>query len=254
MKKYRVLFFNFLKELIREKIFFSLLLLATIFIISTLILNEMVIGEKAKATKDLAFSILNLFLLFYVLFVFITMLKREIQEKSVYFLLTRSVSRLQYLLIFFSAHFFMLLTGMAFIAMLTQLLLLLHKQFFLFSLGQAIFFNLLEGAILLTAALLFCMLTSTQLAMFLTLFFYYAAHAIQNAVKIVTIEKNPVLAVFLKIFYFLLPDLELYNQTAAISYQLPMVFSGYLLSFLYAFCWSGLLFFISNRLFNRLEL
>ena len=57
-----------LVEMIRDRIFLTMAMAAIFLMLSSLILNEMVVGGRAKASLDLGLSMLSFFPLFVVIF------------------------------------------------------------------------------------------------------------------------------------------------------------------------------------------
>ncbi len=242
------------RELVRDKIYISVFIGASILILSTIILNEMVVGEKIKATKDLGLSILNLFSLFIILFLGINLITRDISQKTLYFLFAKPVSRSDYLKGGYISIILSLIIGILLLIIVIGTLSFLQGEIWITGLITAGYFTFLEMIIIVSFAFLFSVSTSPQLSMFLTLLVYIIGHSIEKAAVIVEKSSNLILKYFIKIIYPILPNLEFFNKKTSIIYKLDISFSYYLQSTLYAVSYSILVFFIAVLIFRNREL
>ncbi|MCP4157670.1 MAG: ABC transporter permease subunit [bacterium] len=244
----------FFRELIRDKVFLLLSATAVLLVLATLILNEMVVGEKIKATKDLGLSILNIFSLFILIFAGVNLVSKDLSQKSLYFLFSKSVKRWQYL---FGSAISILLCIVAGILVITGtvfFLSTLHDAPWFTGLITAGYLTLLEMIIILSFALLFAVFTSPQLAMFLTLLVYIIGHTIEKAAIIVEHSTNLALKYAVITAGTLLPNLELFNKKAAIIYGLEIPHSYYLNATLYSLAYALLIFLVSVYVLNKKEI
>ncbi len=242
------------RELVRDKIYLSVLLGAAILVLSSLILNEMVVGEKIKATKDLGLSILNIFSLFIIIFLGINLITRDISQKTLYFLFAKPVNRSDYLKGGYISILVSLIVGIFMIILVIALISFFQDEFWFSGLLTAGFFTFLEMLIIVSFAFLFSVSTSPQLAMFLTLLIYVIGHSIEKAAIIVDKSSNLILKYFIQIIYPILPNLEFFNKKTAIVYDLDISFTYYLQASLYALSYSILIFFIAVLIFKKREL
>jgi len=242
------------RELVRDKIYISILIGAFLLILSTLILNEMVVGEKIKATKDLGLSILNLFSLFIIIFLGINLISRDISQKTLYFLLAKPVKKSDYLKAAYISVIFSLVIGMVLLIVIITLLSVLQGDFWLTGLLNAGFFTFLEMLIIISFSFLFSVGTSPQLSMFLTLIIYVIGHSIEKAATIVDKSSNLILKYFIQGIYPILPNLEFFNKKTMIVYKMDIPVSYYFHAGLYAVSYSLLIFFLAILIFNRKEL
>jgi len=242
------------RELVRDKIYLSIFIGASLLILSTLILNEMVVGEKIKATKDLGLSVLNVFSLFIIIFLGINLISRDISQKTLYFLFAKPIKKSNYLKGGYLSIMLSLIIGIIMLIIVIALISFLQNDMWLSGLFIAGYFTFLEMLIMIAFAVLFAVSTSPQLAMFLTLLMYVIGHSIEKAMLIVDKSNNIVLKYFIKFLYPILPNLEFFNKKTSIIYNFDISFKYYCQSTLYAFAYSIIIFYIAILIFNRREL
>ncbi|MCP5102387.1 MAG: hypothetical protein GY950_03360 [bacterium] len=246
--------FLFFRELVRDKVFLALSFAAVLLVTASLILNEMVVGEEIKATKDLGLSILNIFSLFILIFSGVNLVAGDLGRKSLYFLFARPVKRWQYLLGSFTSIILSVLTGILVIGVIVFFLSFLQGEFWTAGLLTAGYLTLLEMVILLSCALLFAVFTTPPPAMFLTLLVYVIGHTIEKAAHIVEQSGNIVLKYFIILVNGLLPNLEFFNKKPEIIYGTAIPFSYFLNAALYSLSYTALIFLITVYVLNRKEI
>jgi ABC-type transport system involved in multi-copper enzyme maturation permease subunit len=241
------------RELIRDKVFLSLSGASVLLVFASLILNEMVVGQEIKATKDLGMTVLSLFSLFILIFLGVQQVSRDLNTKSLYFLFSKPVNRAEYLTGSSIAVLSAVIAGIFVIMITIFFLSYIQGEVWLFGLLTAGYLTLLEMMVILAFAFFFVLVTSPQLAMFLTLLMYVIGHTIQQAAQIVENSSNLALKYFITIIHTLLPNLEYFNKKPEIVYQLPLPAAYFLNATLYALAYTVLLFLISNQVFKRKE-
>lgn len=242
------------RELIRDKIFFSLSGAAILMVFASLILNEMVVGQEIKAIKDLGLSVLNLFPLFILIFLGINQVSRDLNNRSLYFLFSKPVNRPEYLVGTSISILLAVVSGIFVIAGTVFFLSFIQGENWIAGLIIAAYLTLLEMMVLLAFALLFALVTSPQLAMFLTLLMYVIGHTLEKAAHIVRDSANLTLKYFVIVMHTLLPNLEFFNKKPEIVYNVPIPFSFFVYATLYALAYTVLMIFLCGFVLKRKEI
>ncbi|MGE5343048.1 MAG: hypothetical protein ACM3SY_16360 [Candidatus Omnitrophota bacterium] len=242
------------RELVRDKIFWTLSMASILLVLASLILNEMVVGIAIKATRDLGLSVLNLFSLFILIFSGISQVSKDLANKSLYFLFSKSVSRPQYLLASVLAITLTIASGILVILTTIFLLSAIQHEMWLAGLLTAGALTLLEMLVLLVLAILFALITSPQLAMFLTLIMYVIGHTMEQAAQIVDKSNNLVLKYIIIAAHALLPNLEFFNKKTEIIYRLPIPGSYFVHAAVYALSYATLIVLLSIWVFKNKEI
>ena len=243
-----------IKELIRDKIFISFGIGAILLILSSLILNEMVVGVEIKATKDIGLSIMQLFAFLIVLFPGISLINNDVGRKSLYFMFSKKVTRTQYLISGYISILFSILVSLIITGLSVFIISFLQKQSWIQPILINAFFVFFEMLILTSFAILFSVVTSSQLSMFLLLLIYIMGHTIKNAILILENSKNLFLKYFLILIYTIIPDLEFFNKKTELLYSININSSYFIYAMIYSISFSVLIFLLANYLFERKEI
>ena len=75
---------NTFREAVRNKILYSLLFFAVVFILSALALGELTLGEEVRLTRDLGLYGVDIFGVLIAIFLGVNLLYKELQLKTVY--------------------------------------------------------------------------------------------------------------------------------------------------------------------------
>lgn len=242
------------RELIRDKIFITLSGISILLVLASLILDEMVVGQEIKATKDLGLSVLNLFSLFILIFLGVNLVSKDINSKTLYFLFSKPVQRSEYIIGSSISILMAVIAGILVMMVTIFFLSLLQHENWLNGLLVAGYLTFLEMLLVLAFAILFSLVTSPQLAMFLTLLLYVIGHTSEQAAQIVDRSDNIILKYTVLLVHSLLPNLEFFNRKPDIIYHLPLSFTYFLHATVYSLSYAILIFLFSVYIFKRKEL
>ena len=208
-------------------------------------------GQQIKATKDLGLSILNVFALFTLVFLGVPLVSKNLNKQPTYFLLSKPVNRLEFLL--GSALSVLLVVAYVIVIICITIVAVSFVQNETWISGVIIagFLTLLEMIMILSIALLLSVMLATKLVIFLTLLIYMIGHSIEKAVmffdQIASVGVNYVLITI----YALFPDFEFFNRKTEIVYGMNLPFSYVVYVSIYSITFSILIFMISVYIYNR---
>jgi ABC-type transport system involved in multi-copper enzyme maturation permease subunit len=89
---------NVFKESVRDKVLYGLVLFAVLLIGASLLLGELTAGQEIKIIKDLGLAAISLFGLFIAVFIGTGLVSKEVERRSIYSLLTKPMTRSQFIL------------------------------------------------------------------------------------------------------------------------------------------------------------
>jgi hypothetical protein len=199
------------REAVRNKVLWLFALAGVLMVAAALILGEMVVGRPGKAVWDLGLSAINLLGLAVVVSFGVSMSSPDLEGRMMQLLLVKPLSRRQYLLsVFLSLQ---LLVALA--SVLMGLLVWALLGFSLDTVKTLIYagiWNQLEMSVM-SAVTLFCsVMTSPQLAMFLSLCFYLIGHALQEALRLIILTGEMPARALISFLYFILPNLTFFDH------------------------------------------
>ncbi len=88
---------NVFKESVRDRVPYSIVIFAVLLIASSYLLGQLTAGQDVKIIKDLGLSATAVFGLFIAVFIGIGLVSKEVERRSIYGLLSKPVSRPQFI-------------------------------------------------------------------------------------------------------------------------------------------------------------
>ena len=88
---------NVFRESVRDRVPYNLVLFAVLLIASSYLLGQLTAGQDVKIIKDLGLAATAVFGLFIAIFIGIGLVSKEVERRSIYALLSKPVSRPQFI-------------------------------------------------------------------------------------------------------------------------------------------------------------
>ena len=88
---------NVFKESVRDRVPYNLALFAVLLIASSFLLGQLTAGQDVKIIKDLGLAAIAVFGLFIAIFIGIGLVSKEVERRSIYSLLSKPISRSQFI-------------------------------------------------------------------------------------------------------------------------------------------------------------
>lgn len=225
MKFITVSKFTFL-EVYRSKLMIGLIFLAIGLLLVTLITSVFAYGAPAKVALDVGLGVMSLSNMAIAIFIGSTLLNKEIEQRTLYMILSRPISRASFLM--------GKILGLSTVLLFNSLILGFLSVFLHVKLGGqfqslfvwAILFSFYEALIALVFAILFSLITNVTLSVMCTFVVCVAGHALNETSKIIFLKMAPVLKGILDVSFFVVPNLYklnlkdflLYQQSIEVSY------------------------------------
>jgi ABC-type transport system involved in multi-copper enzyme maturation permease subunit len=256
------------KEGLRNRVIYGITLLSIMLLAANVLICNMVLQDVGKVAVDMALSTVSFSGLLLVLFVGINLMAKDLERHTIYMVLARPISRVQYLLGKYLGMVFLLLTssgvlGGAAIGSIYLIKMSAADYFPRFSLGMtivALCFILLMLLLLTAISFLFSSFASTSFVSFvLTLAVYIIGMSIGSvrelisAQDVVGIEISRITATLVDVAYYVFPNLSLFDLKSQAAHNLPIEWSHHLWVLGYWFFYSFLIIFVSSLVFSRKE-
>lgn len=207
-----VIAINVYKEVIRDRVLYLVAVYAVLLFAAAALLPDVAGGAQDKITLDLGLAGIHLWGLIVTVFVGTSLINKEIEKRTVLVLISKPVSRLEFIL---GKHLGLsaVLAVLMVILTVIYLAVLAFEQipFSLTSIGLAVLFTFVEMALLTAVALLFGVFTSSLLATLLTIGVYLMGHLSQDIVTLGKLSENAGFQRVANGLYLILPDLERLN-------------------------------------------
>ena len=209
--------FNTLKETIRDKILYTILLFAILMIGSGILLSYLSLGQENKIVLDLGLSSINIFGLIVTIFVGTSLLSKEIDKKTIYLLLSKPLRRLDFI---FGKYLGLCLTLFIIVACMSIAYFGVSwytsssNMAFLntvYASSLAIMLIYIELMLLIAVAIFFSTFSSPVLSAMFTLSVYVMGHLSNDMISFGKLSQNASLETITRIVFYVLPDLERLN-------------------------------------------
>jgi ABC-type transport system involved in multi-copper enzyme maturation permease subunit len=231
---------NVFKESVRDRVLYNLVFFAVLLISSSYLLGQLTAGQDVKIIKDLGLAATAVFGLFIAVFIGIGLVSKEVERRSIYSLLSKPISRPQFVVGKYAGLVLTLAVNVAVmtVALYVVLAYLTYTESAAFRAGwdapgtdprllKAIALIFVELMIVTAIALFFSTFSTPILSAALTFGLYVAGHFnadLRNFDRIV--ESRP--AVWLaRGVYHVLPDFSAFDVKTQVVHGLPVA-AGYL--------------------------
>lgn len=241
-------------EVYRSKLMVSLLMIAIALIVISYVASEFAYGAPAKVALDVGLGVMSISNVIISIFIGSTLLSKEIEQRTLYMILSRPISRVSFL--------FGKILGLSSV-LLINTVALGTLSIFLFKFfqgdiqplfGWAIYFSFLEAFIVMIFAILFSLITNTTLSVIYTITVFIIGHALNETSKLLLLKLSPVLKAILEISFIILPNFYRLNLKDFILYQQTVSINYLIMTHLYIIIYLGALLMATSLIFKNKNL
>lgn len=242
------------RELIRNKILHTVFAFLSLLLGVSALFGTVTIGDRIAVIKDFGLFALSLAGCAVVVISGVSLLDKELKQKTIYNILSKPISRAQFIV----GKYLGLVLLVAVLLSLMGICIVLFTAGFEgnidWRLFQGVLLVILEDLILASVAILFStVVVTTALSGVFTFAIYLAGHSI-SALLSFSNDAAPQQESLMKLAYYVLPDLSLYNQTAEIFYGSGLNAWYFCWVSFYAICYATACIAISCLIFKKRDL
>lgn len=242
---------NTFKEIVRNKFLYLILFFAFIFILFSLAMGKLSIGDDNKVIVDFGLAMIEIFGIVGVLFVGSQLLFREIEGKTIFLILSKPIKRQDFILGKFLGFSFTILL----IVVLQSLLflgVLLFKNIDITPLIPiSLFFTFLKLEILLSLVFFFSTFMSNILTILISLMIYVISHGFSLLLDLFHRMQSTIAAYVIQIFQLLFPPLEALNTKDIIGSFQSLGFQYIAFNTVYSILYLLIILFCTVLIFER---
>lgn len=251
------------RESVRDRVPYSLVVFAALLMAASFLIGQLTAGQDLKIIKDLGLAAISIFGLLITVAIGINLVSKEIERKSIYGLLTKPISRPQFIIGKFAG---LILTVVVNVAAMTAAFygVLLYMDLSDPSwraispappvdprLLIAILLIVAELMVVTAIALFLSTVSSPLLAMLFTLGLWVAGHFNADLRQFENVTDSAVLVWIAQALYYLLPNLAPFNIKAEVVHGLPVTLRHVALTLAYAVVYTGILLMAAVATFSR---
>jgi ABC-type transport system involved in multi-copper enzyme maturation permease subunit len=245
---------NSFRETVRDRIFYLVGIFGFVMVASSAVLSPMTIGAQGKIVADVGLAGMSLFGLFVTVFVGSNMVRKEIDKGTVLTILTKPLSRRQYLVGKFLGLNLTLVSMLAVMGLLFVAALLVTPAQFAARYFAAIYFTYLELMIVTAAVVFFSTFASPVLAAMLTIGLFVIGHLSESLRNFGDLLGGELQQRVLLVVYYVVPNLEMFNVRGMVVHGDSVSQMHLALATVYCLGYTGILLIVAGAIFARKEL
>jgi ABC-type transport system involved in multi-copper enzyme maturation permease subunit len=254
MKKTLTLAHNTFREAIRERLLYNLAIFAIVLIAASLTISKLTLGEQFRIIANVGTSSTQVFGTLIAVFMGVGLLSRELDRRTCYPILARSVGRGHFILGKYAGLMAVLALNALVMAAATAAVLLVYtgKASFLSTAFAVTFWLLfLQFAICAGFAMLFTSFSTATLSVIFTLAFVAAGHVFSEVRNFWLQNKDAGLKPLVNVLDYVLPNMGLLDVKEAFTYGDPLTISSILTRSCYGIAYAGVLVALAALVFSR---
>ena len=212
---------NAFREAIRDRVLYNLIFFALMMFGAAILVGQISIGIERLVIVNLGLSAISIIGLIMATFIGVGLVYKEIEKRTLYSLLAKPVRRWEFLVGKYAGLLLTLAVNTALMTLGLAAAVFYVSRHFERSDGSilvAIYFILLELALVTALALFFSCFSSPLLSTLFTLGIYITGLFAQDIREFGQVTKNPALLALTRVLYYLLPNFHNFNGIAAAAY------------------------------------
>ncbi len=225
---------NTFKETVRDRILYGIVAFALLFLVSTIFISSLSLGEDIKVTKDLGLAGIYIFSIIITIFLGSSLIHKELEKRTIYIVLSKPVSSLEFILgkflgLFTSINLNLLLMTIAYLALVAY-----KGGGFDYMSLFSILLLMFELAIFVALTLLFSVFTTPLASMIYSMIILYAGHSLSMLTKTAEKSGNLFAKTLSYAAYYGFPNLEKFNIRNSVVYGMTPDASQIIFPILYS--------------------
>jgi ABC-type transport system involved in multi-copper enzyme maturation permease subunit len=242
---------NTMREAIRSKVLYTLLFFAVLLIGTGVLLSTLTYVESDRVLQSVGLAAIRLFGAAIAIFIGIGLIHREVERRTIYTILSKPISRAEFLLgkylgLVATLWLQVAIMGVAFVVVSVLAGVPLNSQQ-----AMAVALAAVELALVVALATLFSCFTTPMLAALFTTGLYLVGHLSRDLRDFGAQSDAEGVRVASAALYRLLPDLESFNLTTQALHALPVPGQEFAFAILYGAGYSALVLILAVVIFDR---
>lgn len=243
--------YNTFKEIVRNKFLYLILFFAFVFIIFSISLWQLTIWDDKKVIVDFGLSMIEIFWIVWVLFVWSQLLFKEVEWKTIFLILSKPIKRYEFILWKFLGF-----SETIFLIVLFQSILFLGVLFFKdieinYLIIWSLIFTFFKLEILLSIVFFLSTFISNMLTILVSIMIYFLSHSFSLLLTMAERSKNEIFLYFTKGLELLFPPLEAINIKDHIWSFQNFSFNFFLFNTFYSVIYLVIILILAVIIFNR---
>jgi ABC-type transport system involved in multi-copper enzyme maturation permease subunit len=242
---------NTFKETVRDKILYNLVFFAILLIGASVLLGTLTMGEQSRIINDLGLAAINLVAVIIAIFVGIGLVTKEIDRRTIYTILARPITRVQFILGKYLGLAFIIVVNIAIMFTMFIGTVWVSGNVIYGSLFQAVELILVETLLVMAIAMFFSTFSSSTLSATMTIGIYIIGHLTSDLKTIAEKSHSQLTELMLTALYYVCPNLELLNVKGQAASGVLVEMGYQLTATAYGLLYAGILLTGACLVFQR---
>lgn len=242
------------KEIIKSRILLNTVFVGIGLFLVTFVAYSFSYGDPTKIALDFGAGMLSISSIAISIFMGVSLFYDEIENRTIYQIISRPVRRSSFLIGKFLGLGFILVINILILSFISLSLYFLLGGEFETLLLWNILFTVIESLMILAVVTLFSLLTNKVLSVILSICLYTAGYAISGVKLLSFVKDRPYLQDIIDLYQFFLPAFYKLNIKDYLLYGNKLSLEYLLTSTLYGVVYTVALVAISTFVFNRKDL
>jgi len=248
---------NTFREAVRDRILYNLIFFALVMMGAAILVGQISIGIERLVIINLGLSAISIFGLIMAIFIGVSLVSKEIEKRTLYSLLSKPIRRWEFLLGRYTGLLLTLVVNTSLMTVgLAGALLYVSRHFERgdASILLAVYFILLQLALVTAIALFFSCFSTPVLSTLYTIGIYVAGVFANDIHAIGQFTRNPAMEAVTRVIYYLLPNFHNFNIIAVASHGEAVPFSLIWQNTIYAALYAAVVLIAAAAVFSRRNL
>ncbi|OGQ47782.1 MAG: hypothetical protein A2W63_02725 [Deltaproteobacteria bacterium RIFCSPLOWO2_02_44_9] len=255
------------KEGIKSRVIFGIFIIALLLFAATTVVITLFMRDIVKVAIDLSLSTVSFAGLLTLLFIGVNLFGKDLDKRTIYMVISRPVSRSQYLIGKFSGIVLLSFVIVAFLGILSAMPVVLSKRFYYYPEARfdwwiyfiAVIYIFIKLAVVSSIITLFASFTSNSfIALVLSLVAYIIGQSTESvrgllASQVEKIEVSPILSYMVEIAYYVFPNMSAFDLKMQAAHGLKIGPDYFIWTILYAIFYIIATLAIGTLAFRRRE-
>jgi ABC-type transport system involved in multi-copper enzyme maturation permease subunit len=244
---------NTFRESARNKMFYLLVFFGILFALSSKLVSFLTLGDAMKVLKDTGLAAINFFCVLIAIFTGINLIYKEIEKKTVFNILSKPVSRDEFIIGKFLGLALTMLAALGAMAVIFFAFVAVNGGGFDTKIALYFFMLFLELLIIVALSLFFSSFTTPILSFIFTVSIYLIGQIIWTYNEFKDLVTVPLWRTLTQVLYYLLPNLHKFNIKNEVVLGMAINPWSILYAVLYALAYVLALLAITILVFRRRE-
>jgi ABC-type transport system involved in multi-copper enzyme maturation permease subunit len=248
---------NTFREAVRDRVLYNLVLFALMMIGAAILVGQISIGIERLVIINLGLSAISIFGLVMAVFIGVGLVYKEMEKRTLYTLLAKPIRRSEFLVGKYGGLLLTLLVNTSFMTLGLGVALYYVGHPFVRAdawILVAVYFILLQLALVTALALFFSCFSSPMLSTLFTLGIYVTGVFGTDIRDIGEFTKNPALRIATHVVYYLVPNFHNFNVIGSVAHGESIPVSLIWQNTVYAALYVALVLVAASSVFSRRNL